>query len=58
MFSILALCGDFGCSIGPWILGAVADLFGLSLGFAVCAIFPIVMTVTALIVKEKDCKTE
>ena len=58
MFSILALCGDFGCSVGPWILGAIADIFGLSLGFAVCAIFPIIMTITALIVKEKDCKTE
>lgn len=58
MFSLLALCGDFGCSVGPWLLGAVADRFGLSYGFAVCAIFPITMTITAFVLKEKDCKTE
>lgn len=58
MFSILALCGDLGCSVGPWLLGIVADTFGLSSGFAVCAVFPIVMVITALLVKEKDCKTK
>ena len=58
MFSILALCGDFGCSVGPWALGIIADRFGLSYGFAVCAVFPIIMVVTALLIKEKDCKTK
>ncbi|MBP3329696.1 MAG: MFS transporter [Clostridia bacterium] len=26
MFSILALCGDLGCSFGPWLSGKVSDL--------------------------------
>lgn len=58
MFSLLALCGDFGCSLGPWLLGVTADYFGLSSGFAVCAVFPVIMIITAMILKEKDCKTE
>ncbi len=58
MFSILALCGDTGCAIGPWILGAAADAVGLKGGFLVCSVFPIVMVLTAvLLFKEKDCKT-
>ncbi|MBR4072901.1 MAG: MFS transporter [Clostridia bacterium] len=57
MFSVLALCGDFGCSFGPWLLGFVADLTGLHSGFAVSAFFPLIMIVTALFfLKEKDCK--
>lgn len=56
MFSILALCGDFGCSFGPWLLGFVADRINLSSGFAVTAVFPAIMVLTALFLKEKDCK--
>ncbi len=26
MFSLLAMLGDFGCSIGPWILGLIAEI--------------------------------
>ena len=25
MFGILAICGDIGCSIGPWITGMISD---------------------------------
>ncbi len=57
MFSILALCGDFGCSFGPWLLGITADNLGFATGFVVCAVFPLIMVITALFfVKEKDCK--
>jgi len=59
MYSILALCGDLGCSTGPWILGIVADIIGLNWGFAACALFPIIMVITAVFfVKEKDCKID
>ncbi len=55
MFSVFAMCGDLGCCIGPWILGIVADAVNLNLGFAVSAVFPAVMLVTALVfLKEKD----
>ncbi len=26
MFGILAICGDLGCSVGPWVTGLVADV--------------------------------
>ena len=25
MFAILALCGDLGCSAGPWLTGLISD---------------------------------
>lgn len=57
MFSILALCGDLGCSSGPWLLGTVADITNLNTGFIVSCIFPIAMLIVAIFVlKEKDCK--
>lgn len=52
MFGIFAFCGDFGCSTGPWLLGAVADAFSLNTGFLVCSIFPAIMVITALLLKE------
>lgn len=27
MFGILAICGDIGCSLGPWITGMISDYF-------------------------------
>lgn len=51
MFSILALCGDFGCSIGPWLLGAVADRFSLQSGFMACSMFPIIAVIAAICLK-------
>ena len=53
MFSILALCGDLGCSIGPWIMGIVADNSSLQLGFLVSALFPAVMIFAALSLSEE-----
>ena len=48
MFAVLALCGDSGCSLGPWLLGATAEVSNLNTGFIVAAIFPIIMVITAL----------
>lgn len=56
MFSIFALCGDLGCSLGPWLLGLVADRSSLHTGFLVCAAFPLIMLIASLIYKENDCK--
>lgn len=57
MYSVFAMCGDLGCCLGPWILGIIADAKSLNIGFAVTAVFPIIMLVTALLFfKEKDCK--
>lgn len=48
MFGVLALCGDSGCSLGPWLLGITAEVSNLNTGFIVSAIFPIIMVITAL----------
>lgn len=56
MFSVFALCGDFGCALGPWLLGVFADLINLKSGFVVCTVFPLAMILAALFLfKEKDC---
>lgn len=55
MFSVFALCGDLGCSFGPWLLGIVADNSSLNVGFLVSAAAPLIMIITALFfLKEKD----
>ena len=56
MYSVFAMCGDTGCCLGPWVLGIVADSFGLNIGFAAAAVFPVIMILTTLIsMKNKDC---
>lgn len=49
MFSAFAMLGDIGCSLGPWVLGIVADGYGLNWGFVASAIFPILMILATLI---------
>lgn len=55
MFSILALCGDLGCSIGPWLMGIVANTTTLETGFLVCAVFPAIMVLTAPLLRKENC---
>ena len=55
MFSVLALCGDLGCSIGPWTMGIVANTTTLETGFLVCAIFPAVMVIAAPFLRKEKC---
>jgi fucose permease len=57
MFSALALCGDTGCTLGPWIVGAVADRASLNLGIALASIFSLVMILCGIyLLKNNDCK--
>ncbi len=57
MFSALALCGDSGCSIGPWIVGAVADRTSLGTGIGVAGVFSLVIALCGIyLLKNKDCK--
>lgn len=59
MFSAFAMCGDTGCSLGPWLVGAVADKYSLNLGFGIASVFPLLMVVCAvLIIKNRDCKNK
>lgn len=45
MFALLALAGDLGCSLGPSVVGSMADLFGgdLQIGIAFGLAFPLIM---------------
>ncbi len=58
MFSLFALFGDLGCSLGPWLVGFVADHFDLRYGFLAGTVFTLLFVAAALLLpKEKDCKT-
>ncbi len=61
MFSIMALAGDLGCALGPWVTGIVSDAVqhrfmvdaatGLRSGLAVTMIFPLVLFIGLLFFK-------
>jgi len=51
MFAIMALSGDLGCSVGPWLTGVVADTSNLNIGLLTGIIFPAVMFVGLMILK-------
>lgn len=55
MFSILALSGDLGCSIGPWIMGIVANVSSLQTGFLVSSIFPLIMVLVLPFLQKEKC---
>jgi len=40
LFGMLALGGDVGCSLGPWLLGLIGDRAGLRMGLLAGAVFP------------------
>lgn len=51
MFSLLAMAGDLGGSLGPWLTGVVADASGggVKIGLLAAVIFPVGMIVTSLL---------
>lgn len=55
MFALLALAGDLGCSVGPSVVGLVADANGgeLKLGMLAAIVFPIVLALGLLCLKSK-----
>ncbi|MBQ6826024.1 MAG: MFS transporter [Clostridia bacterium] len=56
MFSAFAMLGDIGCSLGPWLLGVVADKLDLKFGFLTVSIFPVAMIIATLISVKEDKK--
>lgn len=63
MFSLLALCGDIGCSIGPGIVGGISNalqsagqptLMALKWGIAVATVFPLLLFVAVRILRRKS----
>lgn len=51
LFAILALGGDLGCSLGPWLTGVVADTSNLNMGLLAAVVFPVLMLVGLLLLK-------
>lgn len=67
MFSLLAFCGDGGCSLGPWVTGLVSGLFenaamsadvGLKAGILVAAVFPLLLTAGSIVLIKKEKQYE
>jgi len=68
MFGLLALGGDIGCSVGPWVTGAVSDLYlelnqtaqiteninnnAIKMGLLASIVFPVMMVILLLIMRK------
>ena len=53
MFALLAMFGDLGCSVGPWLTGLVADNSSLNTGLLVSIVFPVMMLVGVALFEKK-----
>jgi MFS family permease len=78
LFGIMAVFGDVGCSIGPWLAGLVSDLaqkspklvaigaannlnsdqLGLKCGLLIALIFPLILTISILMLKSPKAITQ
>lgn len=57
MFGVFAMCGDTGCTIGPWLVGILADKYSLNLGFLIASVFSLIIVLCCFyLLKNKDCK--
>ena len=54
MFALLAVGGDMGCTLGPIVVGMIADGLGgdLRIGMACCIAFPVIMILALLLSKK------
>lgn len=57
MFSMLALGGDVGCTLGPTLVGFIASGTNMKVGILVSTLFPIILLVGMIILK-KTAKEE
>lgn len=65
LFAFLALFGDIGCSIGPWMTGVISDMISatnqdiaLRVGLAAGAVFPMLLFVTLFVLKSRKKQEE
>lgn len=56
MFSLLALGGDLGCTLGPTIVGGVAEVLNIKIGILSSLIFSLTMVVLVLIIFRRKKK--
>ncbi len=59
LFALLALGGDIGCSLGPWLTGLVADStsYGLKGGLLTAALFPLIMLFLLIVEQKKKVES-
>ncbi len=53
MYSAFAMCGDTGCSLGPWLIGVVAEYSNLNMGILAASVFPIIMVICTVYLLRK-----
>ena len=53
MFSMLALGGDLGCTLGPTLVGTVSEFFGIKVGIFSSSIFSVITLIVSLILLKK-----
>ncbi len=56
MFAFLAMLGDLGCSVGPWVTGIIADAKGLNTAFLIGTVFPAIMFTLMLLLERRRKK--
>ncbi len=65
MFSLLALCGDIGCSIGPGMVGMISNalqragestIIALKWGLAAASVFPLLMVIAVRVLRRKSMR--
>ncbi|MBQ7761097.1 MAG: MFS transporter [Clostridia bacterium] len=60
LFGMLALAGDGGCLVGPFLAGQVSSAFGdnLKAGFVIALVFPVILCVISLLMFLKNKRLE
>ncbi len=54
MFSMLALGGDIGCTLGPLVVGALTSESSVQVGVLMATVFPIILFVGMLLLNKRD----
>ena len=54
LFGTAAMFGDLGCIAGPNVAGMIADVKGFSAGFCAVSIFPVLMIISTVILKNRQ----
>lgn len=60
MFGMLAIFGDIGAAVGPWIAGVVSDAVGLGLkaGLLVAIVFPVILVIGVMLLKKLNIQSK
>lgn len=60
MFGMLAIFGDIGAAVGPWIAGVVSDAVGLGLkaGLLVAIVFPVMLVIGVMLLKKLNIQSK